>query len=189
VNIDTIVMQYEGCRVDPIPIMLEAAAWLKSRAPAAPRLCLCKGTNGLGEEIFRDGKLVAMSDWEEVSIGDPAADFAYMQNMAPEISRDGVNLWGLQKALDYYRSISGIAVSLESVSFYGLVRALKLVVLGQSAAASVMRNPDRCEIRQAWTGTEVNHNAQRILGSAMGWMGPVNPVIFDEVHLSVEQLA
>jgi len=188
-NIDLILDQLEQCRVDPVPIVLEAAAWMKERAPVAPRLCLCKGTNGLGEEIFRDGKLVAMSDWEESSIGDPAADFAFMQSMAPDIVRNGENIWSLQKALDYYQSVSGHPVAIESVRFYGLVRALKMAVFGQAAAASVHRDPDRAEIRQAWTGTEVNHNAQRILGSAMGWMGPLNPVLFNEVHLSVEQLA
>jgi aminoglycoside phosphotransferase (APT) family kinase protein len=187
INIDVILADYYHSRAVAVPIACEAAAWLKARAPAAARLCLCKGTNGLGEEVFRDGKLVALSDWEEASIGDPAADFAYMQGFTANIVRDGKTLWGLQQALDYYESVSGFAIPRQSVEFYGLVRALSLVPMAQSAAASAHRQPRECEIRQCWTGTEVNYNAQRVLAHAMGWLSGLDPKVFDEVHLSVEQ--
>ena len=44
-----------------------------------------KGTNGYGEEIFRDGRLVAMSDWELARIGDPAYDWAQIQGFVCDV--------------------------------------------------------------------------------------------------------
>jgi aminoglycoside phosphotransferase (APT) family kinase protein len=93
--IDNITAQLESFRLEPIPLFLAGAAWLKARAPAAPRLSLCKGTNGLGEEVFLNGRIVAMSDWEEAAIADPASDFAFAQDFFPRSSvtagRSGVS--------------------------------------------------------------------------------------------------
>jgi hypothetical protein len=43
--LDGILALFEAQRIEPIPLVLEAAEWLKERAPVAPRICLCKGTN------------------------------------------------------------------------------------------------------------------------------------------------
>ncbi len=186
--IDSLQTTFEGFRVEPIPVLLEAVEWLKARAPVAPKICLCKGTNGLGEEIFRGEELVAMSDWEEAQIGDPAADFAFLQDFAPTIKKDGEVVWSLQHAIDYYRSVGGADVTVASVQFYGLVRALKMVVFAHQAAACV-HSPDEATIRQAWTGTEVLHLGKHILAFAMGWMPPIDPNYMSELNASVESVA
>jgi aminoglycoside phosphotransferase (APT) family kinase protein len=165
------------------PILVEGIVWLKKRAPIAPGLHLCKGTNGLGEEVFRDGVIVAMCDWEEVSIGDPAADFAYLQNFAPEIERDGRTLWGMEAALDYYRSVGGADVTMEAVRFYQIVRGLSSLLMGQTAAAIVHRGNGT--IRQAWTGTEVVHLGKRMLAATMGLAPPIDPAWFGENNESI----
>ena len=89
IYVEKTLREFEDVRVSGMPVMLEVAEWMRDNAPVAPRVCLCKGTNGFGEEVFRGRELVAMSDWEEASIGDPAADFAFMQYFAPELERDG----------------------------------------------------------------------------------------------------
>jgi aminoglycoside phosphotransferase (APT) family kinase protein len=178
--VDWIQNQFDALRVEPILIVLEACEWLRDHAPTAPRVCLCKGTNGLGEEIFANGQIVAMSDWEEASIGDPAADFAFMQEMTPLIERNGRQLWGLEPALDYYRSITGIEITPASVQYYGYVRALKMVAFGHNAALAVARH-DVATVRQAWTATECIHIGKRILASAMGMLPPLAPNRFKEL--------
>ena len=45
--------------------------WLLATAPTAPCVTFCKGTNGHGEEVWRDGRIVAMSDWELACIAEP----------------------------------------------------------------------------------------------------------------------
>ena len=176
--------RFEAARSEAMPIFLEGYEWLMDRALPATRVCLCKGTNGLGEEIFRDGRIVAMSDWEEVSLGDPAADFAFMQNFVPEINRDGANLWGLEKALAFYREASGINVTIESVRYYFDVRALTTLVYAGNAATSVRKGAG-AHIRQAWTGTEVLYIGKRFLAAAMGWMPPPPASHFGELNESI----
>lgn len=176
--------QFLALATEPIPLVLEAVEWLSDHAPPADRLCLCKGTNGYGEEVFRDGKLVALSDWEEVSIGDPAADFAFMQGFLVDIERDGQLLWGLQPALDHYESLTGLRIAPQKVQYYQLLRSLRLLVMSHNSAAS-LRRPD-AHIRQGWTATEVLHLTKHILASAMGMMPPISRTRFAELNVSVD---
>lgn len=183
---NTALSQYQAVRRQAVPVVLEAIEWLRDNAPPAPRICLCKGTNGYGEEIFQDGRIVAMSDWEEASIGDPAADFAFMQYFAPEIERDGQNIWGLEKALAYYTSVSGIPVTLERVQFYGVIRAMRLIILAENCASHIHANPALAEVRMAWTSTEVGHVCRQGMLAAMGLREPPTARMLADFHLSVE---
>lgn len=176
--------QFLALATEPIPLVLEAAEWLSDHAPSADRLCLCKGTNGYGEEVFRDGRIVALSDWEEVSIGDPAADFAFMQGFLVDIERDGHLLWGLQPALDFYESLTGLRITPQKVQYYQLVRSLRLLVMSHNSAASLRRAD--AHIRQGWTATEVLHLTKHILASAMGMMPPIPAARFAQLNMSVD---
>lgn len=169
---------------EPIPVMTVAFDWLRRNAPVAPRISLNKGTNGLGEEVFRDGKIVALSDWEEALIGDPANDFAHLQNLIPDIERNGRKIWGLPQALEYYRSLSGINVTPQSVSYYGVMRALRMVVFGHKTA-SIVQNDLAAHIRQTWTGTEVMNLGKRVLGAAIGIAPPPPAKLFVELNETV----
>ena len=170
---------------EAIPVMTAAFDWLARNAPPAPCISLCKGTNGLGEEVFRDGKIVAMSDWEEALIGDPANDFAHCQNFIPVIERDGAAIWGLSQALDYYHSVSGIRITAESVGYYGVMRALRMVVFGHKTA-TIVRDIPAAHIRQTWTGTEVMHVGKRVLGAAIGLCSAPSAELFSELNETVE---
>jgi aminoglycoside phosphotransferase (APT) family kinase protein len=181
--IDTIMAPFWEFQVEPIPIALIGLDWLKKRAPIAPRISLCKGTNGLGEEVFNNHKIVAMSDWEEASIGDPAADFASLQNFIPEINKDGKNIWGLEKALAYYREISGIPLAIENVQYYFIVRALNTIVYGQKAASVIHKG--LADIRQGWTGSEVAFIGKRLLASMIGVTPPMDSSWFAELNETI----
>lgn len=179
--IEQVEAQFRNLHGEPIPLFVLGAHWLKQRAPAAPCLTLCKGTNGMGEEVFHHGKIVAMSDWEEAAIGDPAADFAFAQELVSDIERDGKKIWSLNQALDYYYQVSGIRVTPEAVGFYRMVQSLKMVMYSESAAVGVHSTPN-AHIRQAWTGTEVAYVGKRILAAAMGLAPPLPATRFAELN-------
>lgn len=178
--------EFEGVRVTGMPVMLEVAEWLYDMAPVAPRISLCKGTNGFGEEVFLGRRLIAMSDWEEASIGDPAADFAFMQYFVPELERDGKKIWGMDQALEFYRSVSGINVTKEAVQFYGAIRAMRLITMGENAGRATRDLPKLAEARQAWTATEVSYICRRGLIAAMGLSEPPPASALAELHETVE---
>jgi aminoglycoside phosphotransferase (APT) family kinase protein len=67
-------------RSDPFPLVTEVLHWLEENIPDdTPLVSLVKGNNGVGEEIWKDGRIVAMSDWELASLGDGALDLAFSQ--------------------------------------------------------------------------------------------------------------
>jgi len=184
--VETAMRQYDEVRGPGMALVLEAAEWLIDNAPVAPCISLCKGTNGFGEEVWRGRELVALSDWEEASIGDPCADFAFMQYLAPELERGGKKIWGMEQALDYYRSISGIPVTIEGVRYYGVIRALRLIIMAEKSGQAVHHQPLLAEIRQAWTATEVGHVCRQAMLAAMGLAEPPPASVLAEFHESIE---
>jgi aminoglycoside phosphotransferase (APT) family kinase protein len=98
-------------KVEPSAVVTEALGWLEARLPkSGAALSLCKGNNGIGEEIWRDDKIVAFSDWELASIGDPCYDWAMSQGM--------MDLWDRDKILRFYEDITGFTLPAENFTFY-----------------------------------------------------------------------
>jgi aminoglycoside phosphotransferase (APT) family kinase protein len=98
-------------RSDPFPVFTEALYWLAEHAPPrAMSVSLCKGQTGIGEEIWRDDKIVALSDWELAHIGDPLNDLAQSQGM--------LNMWDREKILRHYEACTGFTVPRENMAFF-----------------------------------------------------------------------
>jgi aminoglycoside phosphotransferase (APT) family kinase protein len=90
-------------RSDPFPLFTEGLYWLEEGLPAGEhRRALLKGTNGLGEEIWLDGRIAAMSDWELASIGDPVLDWAFSQGL--------LALHDADDTLSHYAGAAGHAI-------------------------------------------------------------------------------
>ena len=159
---------------EPSPVLAEGLDWLRASAPPAPCVTFCKGTNGHGEEVWRDGRIVAMSDWELACIAEPAYDLAQMQEMVPVIERDGRSVWGWPDALRYYRNRTGIDVTMERVMYYRALYSLPMFLFTHNAARQVHCNGNRLA-RFAWSSTEMLHQAQLRLASAAGFR-PGRPV-------------
>jgi aminoglycoside phosphotransferase (APT) family kinase protein len=166
-RVDRLAALLRSYQVEPLPLVTECLEWLRDNAPPAPAIVLCKGTNGLGEEVFRDGVIVAMSDWEEACLGDPANDFAHTQDLLPPPDGRGFGGWGLQDALEYYAALSGIDVPAESVAFYRVLRSLEVVLFSHHAALPLVRGTDYLA-RLAWVATEMLHLGQLGLARAAG---------------------
>ncbi|MFC4000161.1 phosphotransferase family protein [Prauserella oleivorans] len=156
-------------RLEPSPAVTEALSQLRDSAPTdSPCIALCKGTNGHGEEVWSDdGRIVAMSDWELWRLGDPAYDFAQVQEMVPEIVRDGRRLWGWPEALEYYRARTGIDISPERLAYYRACYGLIQFCYAHHSAHRVRAGAS--SIRLVWNATEVQYRSQLKLGAACGF--------------------
>jgi aminoglycoside phosphotransferase (APT) family kinase protein len=150
----------------PLPIIAEVREWLFDHAPVAPRICLLKGTNGLGEEVFRDGVIVAMSDWEQASLGDPAADFARTQDLFADVVVDGRTVWGMEAALAYYAELTGVTVPMSSIAYYRVLTMVENVISLHNGASAIVDRSD-LSVRLSWLATDVIYLGHRMMLNAM----------------------
>ncbi|WP_260583689.1 phosphotransferase family protein [Sphingopyxis sp. PET50] len=115
---------------EPLPGLREIGRWLLENPPPAPaRIVLRKENNGIGEEIWRDGRIVGMCDWEGASLGDPALDLAVAMGTT-------ARYWGEEEALAYYNSVAPHPVTMEAVAWYRRFWGYK----GACALHSALRN-------------------------------------------------
>jgi aminoglycoside phosphotransferase (APT) family kinase protein len=173
---------------EPQPLLAEVARVLLERAPVAGRVSLCKGTNGLGEEVFRGGSIVALSDWEEACLCDPASDLAMVQGFTEAIAIDGETVWDMDRALAFYNSVAAVPVSIDNVRYYQLARMFGRLVMFAYTTTVVGRSAN-ATVRQSWTATEVQHAVKRVLAHALGLAEAPDPALFEELNQSVEMQA
>jgi len=109
---------WEQVRTAPFPVVTEALHWFADHLPRrAANLSLCKGQNGIGEEIWRDDRIVALCDWELAHIGDPCQDLALSQGM--------LKLWDRDRLIAHYERAAGFALPAENMSYYIVWNAFK----------------------------------------------------------------
>lgn len=183
--LDLLMKRFEGFGGEPQPLMREALTFLREKAPPAARISLCKGTNGFGEEVFRDGRIVAMSDWEEAIVGDPASDLAMVQGFTEVIEIGGERVWDIEQAADYYNSVAAVPVSMDNVRYYRLARLFGRMVMF-AYTTTVVRKSSQATIRQSWTAIEPQHVVRRVMAHALALGPSADPALFEEMNESVE---
>lgn len=156
----------DACRIHATPILQEAREWLIDHAPTPHSLVLCKGTNGYGEEVFSNGRIVALCDWEQSAIGHPASDLARTQDLIPEIARGGHTLWSLDHALDHYNRFAPFPVTRDEVAFFRIFNGVENAISLQNAARPVISGADP-SARLSWLATEVQHIFMRLMMDAV----------------------
>jgi len=62
----------------PVPLLEEAAAWLRRHAPTPERVVLVHGDPGPGNYMFEGDRVQAITDWEFAHLGDPDEDWVYL---------------------------------------------------------------------------------------------------------------
>ena len=112
---------WERRRNSPHPVVEEALCWLQEGIPAdTPKISLCKGNNGVGEEIWRDQTIVAMCDWEFASLSDGVLDLAFSQGT--------LTLGEFGKTLRHYERCLGHDVSPERLAAAMFITTFKSIV-------------------------------------------------------------
>jgi aminoglycoside phosphotransferase (APT) family kinase protein len=168
--LDGVAAKFAELRDDAYPDITAGLQWLRAHADrSAPRLSLVKGNNGLGEEVWQGTRIVAMSDWELASIGDPAFDFAQLQDLIPTIGPVEDPRWGLGHALAYYQEVSGITIDRGNLHYYRILYAIDKACNGLGGLRMISQG--HLGARFAWVGTEVLYRARRTLAEAAGLFG------------------
>lgn len=73
----------------PVPLLDEAAAWLRRHAPIPDRIVLVHGDPGPGNFMHEGDRINAITDWEFAHLGDPDEDWVYMATIrGPSRSRE-----------------------------------------------------------------------------------------------------
>lgn len=117
----------------PSPMIEECWAWLAESIPSdARRVSLIKGNNGVGEEIWRDGRIVAMCDWELATLSDGVLDLAFSQGT--------LSLWDFAETLRHYGRCVGEDISPHRLAYAHFYIWLKQVTLGSCYMLNKHRN-------------------------------------------------
>ncbi|MGY1809512.1 phosphotransferase family protein [Blastococcus sp. SYSU D00669] len=69
---------YRGSVPEPVPLLDEAAAWLRAHLRPTGPTVVVHGDPGPGNFLSVAGRVVALTDWEFVHHGDAAEDWAYL---------------------------------------------------------------------------------------------------------------
>jgi aminoglycoside phosphotransferase (APT) family kinase protein len=158
--VDRVLEGIDRVAVEPLPLAWEIARRLRERAPTAPRLVLCKGSNGEMQEIWRGHRIVGLSDWELASIGDPANDWARCQNYLDPVP----GRWEEDDALAYYAEVGGDRIDPESVRFYRLFFRFEMTLVAASCAVPVVSGTN-FDARLAQISARLHRNLAELLAA------------------------
>jgi aminoglycoside phosphotransferase (APT) family kinase protein len=147
-------------RTDPFPMITEATYWLEEQLPpGGDRLSLLKGNNGVGEEIWKDGRIVALSDWELASIGEPALDWAFSQGL--------LALHDPDDTLAHYAEHAGFEIDGRRLAWSVVWIRIKASMTTNGGLRGFLDGRDNRVVRPA-LGLGVVTSTERWLASALG---------------------
>ena len=129
----------------PQPVMAELICWLKRNIPPAERTTLCHGDYHSRNFLARDGRIVAVLDWEMVDIGDPISDLGW-HSMFMRVLRESL-WWPEADFIRNYEEMSGTKVNEESLFFWKIMAFVKLTAIGIAGTKAALESKDP-DVRQ-----------------------------------------
>ena len=118
----------EETQFSPEPVLAELISWLRRNVPPAGRTTLCHGDYHSRNFLARDGRIVAVLDWEMVGIGDPISDLAW-HSMFMRILRENA-FWPEDDFIRSYEETAGVEVDRDSLFFWQVLSWVKLTAIG-----------------------------------------------------------
>jgi aminoglycoside phosphotransferase (APT) family kinase protein len=150
----------QGC-TKSYPAIEEALCWLEESIPTdTPRISLCKGNNGIGEEIWRGEKIVAMSDWELGCLNDGVLDLAFSQGT--------LTLGDFAATLRHYERCVGHDVSPQRLAAGMFITWFKQIVLVTVYMAKRYYDGSDKRITNLTFGNIIGQDIQRRFAACIG---------------------
>lgn len=153
-----------------VPLLEYAIEWLRRNPATSGRLALCHGDYRIGNFMIRDGRIVAVFDWELAHVSDPVEDIAYsglplFRGRDPRLSQ----LLPPEEFFEMYEQRSGLRVDPEVFHFWtvcGLVKA----AASHLRASRAYQDGRITDLRLAAMGHQV-HYVLRHLARELGVTG------------------
>jgi aminoglycoside phosphotransferase (APT) family kinase protein len=123
----------------PDPLVSFTLRWLRARVPlSVDRTVLVQGDTGPGNFMFRDGRIVAVVDWELAHLGDPMEDLAWVVTRSLLQPFVPLAAWFRR-----YEELSGIAIDDERLDWWVVCNVLRCVIGEGVVTESGEANPER----------------------------------------------
>jgi len=132
-------------KLEPAPILVRAFGWLRANRPVAvSRIAVVHTDVGMHNLLVRDGKIMALLDWEFARVGDPADDLGYAR---PHVEK----LLPWEEFLAAYRDHGGPAYLEQNARWYEIWRSVRNAVCCTAGLAGFVsgENP---QVNQALVG-------------------------------------
>jgi aminoglycoside phosphotransferase (APT) family kinase protein len=123
-------------QLEPLPELEVVIAWLRARAPAASATVLVHGDFKPGNAQLSADDTAVMLDWETAHLGDPVEDLGWVTNPLRRREHQIPGVWTGQELVERYTSLTGLAVSPDSLRWWNVLANFKLAVISLTGLAA-----------------------------------------------------
>ena len=155
---------YRQAAGTPIPLLEEAAAWLHHHASPLERLGVVHADPGPGNLVHRDGRVVALTDWEFSHLGDPMEDWVYL------VSMRGARTMPSTAWLELFAQEAGVEITPWDMHYWRVFNFFKGACANRTAL-EVFRGPNQAP-NLAIIGTALHQNFLRQASELVAARGP-----------------
>ncbi|MEA2143634.1 MAG: hypothetical protein QOI64_2064 [Solirubrobacteraceae bacterium] len=155
---------YKDECLEPVPILDWGFAWLYANTHRiSGRQSVLHGDLRTGNYMMRDGKIVALLDWEESHVGDPVQDLAHCAlRLFRGRARKPSGLVTVTELLELYEQAAGWRVPHEAFHFWSVFEAVYTAVT-QHRAASLFARGATDDVRYAALGYQAHYNHRYVV--------------------------
>lgn len=155
-QIELFELGYHKQRLEHFPAIEYMIRWLKKHQPMASRVSIVHGDFRLGNFMYDGDELVAMLDWEQVHLGDPLEELAFMY--WPLWSLEA--LVPLEDLIARYERATGFPVDRVALAFYRVFIELKMLVVLLTGCRSYFATEERLLRYGNALGNEMTRDAE-----------------------------
>ena len=159
---------FDSQRLEAFPATTYLIRWLKKNAPKADRVSVVHGDYRLGNFLFEKDRIIAILDWEQVHLGDPVEEIAFMYwsvwTMEP--------LCPIETFVQRYERATGRGVDRQALAYYRMFIEFKMLVVLLTGVNAYFATPEfQLHYGSAMT-TEMIRDSQRRAIEALLQGGP-----------------
>ncbi len=171
------VEQYErnfhAQRLEAFPATTYIIRWLKKHCPRARHVGVVHGDYRLGNFLYQEDRLVAILDWEQVHVGDPVEEIAFMYWSAWSLEA----VCPIEEFVRRYEKAVGREVDRQALAYYRAFIEFKMLVVLFTGLKSFYATPEYQLHYGSPQASEMIRDAQLRVIEALHQGGPT--VAFD----------